>query len=53
MNIYLSLLLFSFIILLYWVITELFAFFFSLTGLPAEKARFHRFPESSPGTIRI
>ena len=40
MNIYLSLLLFSFIILLYWVITELFTFFFSLTGLPAEKARF-------------
>ncbi len=40
MNIYLSLLLFSFIILLYWVITELFTFFFRLTGLPAEKARF-------------
>ena len=40
MNIYLALLLFSFIILLYWVITELFTFFFCLTGLPAEKARF-------------
>ena len=40
MNIYLALLLFSFIILLYWVITELFTFFFRLTGLPAEKARF-------------
>ena len=40
MNIYLVLLLFSFIILLYWVITELFTFFFRLTGLPAEKARF-------------
>ncbi|MCR5566760.1 MAG: hypothetical protein K6F61_07890 [Clostridiales bacterium] len=40
MNIYLSLLLFSFVILLYWVITELFTFFFRLTGLPAEKARF-------------
>ena len=40
MNIYLSLLLFSFIILIYWVITELFTFFFRLTGLPAEKARF-------------
>ncbi len=40
MNIYLALLLFSVIILLYWVITELFAFFFRLTGLPAEKARF-------------
>jgi hypothetical protein len=39
-NIYLALLLFSFIILLYWVITELFTFFFRLTGLPAEKARF-------------
>ena len=40
MNIYLSLLLFSFIILIYWVITELFTFFFRLTGLPAEKGRF-------------
>ena len=40
MNIYLALLLFSFIILLYWVITELFTFFFRLTGLPGEKARF-------------
>ena len=40
MDIYLSLLLFSFIILLYWVITELFTFFFRLTGLPAERARF-------------
>ena len=40
MNIVLSLLLFSFIIILYWVITELFTFFFRLTGLPDEKARF-------------
>ena len=40
MNIYLALLLFSFVILLYWVITELFAFIFRLTGLPDEKARF-------------
>ncbi len=40
MDIYLALLLFSFIILLYWVITELFTFFFRLTGLPSEKARF-------------
>ena len=40
MNIYLALLLFSFIILLYWVITELFTFFFRITGLPADKARF-------------
>ena len=40
MNIYLALLLFSFMILLYWVITELFTFFFRLTGLPDEKARF-------------
>ena len=40
MNIYLALLLFSFIIILYWVITELFTFFFRLTGLPAERARF-------------
>lgn len=40
MNIYVALLVFSFIILLYWVITELFTFFFRLTGLPAERARF-------------
>ncbi len=40
MDIYLSLLLFSVVILLYWVITELFTFFFRITGLPAEKARF-------------
>ena len=36
MNVYLALLLFSFIILLYWVITELFTLFFRLAGLPAE-----------------
>ena len=40
MNIYLAFLLFSFVILLYWVITELFTFFFRLTGLPADRARF-------------
>ena len=40
MNITIALLLFSFIILLYWVIAELFAFFFRLTGLPTERARF-------------
>ena len=40
MNIYLALLLFSFIIILYWVITALFTVFFRLTGLPAERARF-------------
>ena len=40
MDITLALLLFSIIILLYWVITELFTFFFRITGLPAEKARF-------------
>ena len=32
--------LFSLIILLYWVITELFTIFFRFTGLPDEKARF-------------
>ena len=40
MNIYLALLLFSFMIILYLVITELFTFFFRFTGLPADKARF-------------
>ena len=40
MNISLALLLFSIIVLLYWVITELFTFFFRLTGLTGERARF-------------
>ena len=40
MDINLSFLLFSLIILVYWVITELFTFFFRLTGLPDERARF-------------
>ncbi len=40
MNIYAAISLFSFIILLYWVITELFTIFFRFTGLPDEKARF-------------
>jgi hypothetical protein len=40
MNLYAALLLFSLIILIYYVITELFTFFFRFTGLPAEKARF-------------
>ena len=40
MNVYLSLSLFSFIVLLYWVITELFTMLFRFTGLPDERARF-------------
>ena len=40
MDLHIALLLFSLIILLYWVITELFTFIFRLTGLPPEKARF-------------
>ena len=40
MNIFLAFSLFSLIILLYWVITELFTIFFRFTGLPEEKARF-------------
>ena len=40
MDINLAFLLFSLIILLYWVITEMFTFFFRLTGLPDERARF-------------
>lgn len=40
MNVYLAMLLFSFVIILYWVITELFTFFFRFTGVPAEKSRF-------------
>lgn len=40
MNIYMALSLFSLIILLYWVITELFTILFRFTGLPDERARF-------------
>lgn len=40
MNIYLAFTLFSLVILIYWVITELFAMLFRFTGLPDEKARF-------------
>ena len=40
MNIYLALTLFSIVILIYWVISELFAMLFRFTGLPDEKARF-------------
>lgn len=40
MNIYLALTLFSLMILVYWVISELFAMLFRFTGLPDEKARF-------------
>ena len=40
MNIYTALLLFSLIILIYWVITELFTILFRFTGLPDERARF-------------
>ena len=39
-NIYMAFSLFSMIILLYWVITELFTIIFRFTGLPDERARF-------------
>lgn len=40
MNLTIALSLFSFIILIYWVITELFTILFRFTGLPDERARF-------------
>ena len=40
MHIYLALALFSLIILLYWVITEMVTMLFRFTGLPDERARF-------------
>ena len=40
MNIYMAFFLFSIIILIYWVITELFTILFRFTGLPDERARF-------------
>ena len=40
MNIYMELALFALIILIYWIITELFTILFRFTGLPGEKAQF-------------
>lgn len=40
MNIYIALTLFSLMILVYWVISEVFAMLFRFTGLPDEKAQF-------------
>ena len=40
MNTYLAFSLFAFIILLYWVIAEIFTMLFRFTGLPDERARF-------------
>lgn len=40
MNLYAALILFALIILVYWVIAELFTILFRFTGLPDEKARF-------------
>ncbi len=40
MNIYMAFSLFSLIILVYWIITELFTILFRFTGLPDERARF-------------
>lgn len=40
MNIYLAFTLFALIILIYWIISEVFAMLFRFTGLPDEKARF-------------
>ena len=40
MDLYMSLSLFSLIILIYWVITEFFTVLFRFTGLPDERARF-------------
>lgn len=40
MNIYMAFSLFALVVLLYWVISELFTIFFRFTGLPDEKARF-------------
>ncbi len=40
MDIYMTLTLFSLVIVLYWIITELFTLLFRFTGLPDERARF-------------
>ena len=40
MNLYSALLLFSLIVLVYWIMTELFTILFRFTGIPDERARF-------------
>ncbi len=40
MDIYMALTLFSLVIVLYWIMTELFTILFRFTGLPDERARF-------------
>ena len=40
MNLYIAFSLFALIILIYWIISELFTIFFRFTGLPDDKARF-------------
>lgn len=40
MNVYMALVLFSLVVLVYWIITELFTILFRFTGLPDERARF-------------
>ena len=40
MNIYVALTLFSLVVIVYWVISDLFTMLFRFTGLPAERARF-------------
>ena len=40
MNIYVALTLFSLVIIVYWVISDLFTMLFRFTGLPSERARF-------------
>ena len=40
MNLYMAFILFSFMILIYWAITEIFTILFRFTGLPDERARF-------------
>ena len=40
MSIFMALSLFSVIVLLYWIITEVFTLLFRMTGLPDERARF-------------
>ena len=43
MNIYMELALFALIILIYWIITELFTILFRFTGLPGKKRSFRSF----------
>ena len=52
MNLFLASILFSAIVLIYWIILEMFTVMFRITGLPDDKARFQVLSILTGGGIR-